>query len=106
MEELTVARLCDEVRSGQVIWSRHFTQRTFERDQPTANDVRFMLCEDEPWIMERYTERPGILIWATVESGRCGHVHCGYPPNAVIVTAYWPDTEPDEWLDDYRVRRR
>jgi len=105
MEEITLARLCDEIRTGAIIWSRHFTQRSFERNQPSSRDVRFVICEDEPVIMERYADRPAMLIWGMIESGRRAHVQCSSPPNAVVVTAYWPDTQPEEWDNDFRVRR-
>lgn len=87
-------------------WSNHFTKRLFERTQPTRQDVRYVLCEDEADVIDNTREDPrgqSCLIWGTV-GGRVAHVKCSYPPNPVIVTAYWPDTRPSEWTDDYRRR--
>ena len=104
MEELTLAQLCAEVREGEIEWSRHYGLQLFERDQPSRADIQFMLCEDDPSIRERYTQ--SCLIWGFVEAGRRGHVICTYPPGAKVVTAYWPDTDPDEWENDYRDAKR
>ena len=93
-----------EVRNGEITWTRHFSLQLFERDQPDRADVRYALCEDEPSIRERYEY--SCLIWGYVENGRRAHIISTYPPGAKIVTCYWPDTEPDEWENDYRDARR
>ena len=83
--------------------------RILTRQQPDRDDIRFLICDDEPEIIEDYDPRStdgyrrGCLILGKI-GGRGAHVHCAYPPSGVIVTAYWPDIEPDEWTDDYERR--
>lgn len=111
MMEWVVTLLCDEVRRGEIVWTGHWGRRTLERQQPDPAQVRYVLCDDAPEAIEhnepRWDDgwpRRSCLIWGVVQSGRVVHVDCVYPPRGKIVTAYWPDTEPDEWTDDYKWR--
>ena len=73
---------------------------------PDRRQIRYLLCDDEPEVIERNQGERGrsYLIWGIMEDERAGHVLCSDPPMAVVVTAYWPDTEPSEWARDYKRR--
>jgi hypothetical protein len=106
VNEALFAALCAEMQEGGVRWSRHYALRLFERSMPDRQQIRYLLCEDDAEIIERYANGRGrsCLIWGIMQNGRVGHVQCSYPPGAVVVTAYWPDTEPEEWADNYKRR--
>jgi hypothetical protein len=103
VNEALVAVLCAEVRDGSIYWSRHFTQRLFERTMPDRGQIRYLLCEDDAEVIEG-GHGQNCLIWGILTDGRVGHIVCSCPPSAIVVTAYWPDTEPEEWTDNYRRR--
>ncbi len=107
MDEQWIARLWDAVRTETLTFSRHYTIQLFVREQPGESDVEFVLCDDEPRVIEHYQARPNpetgrgsCLILGQVND-RPVHVNCSYPPDPVVITAYWPDTRPDEWTEDY-----
>ena len=90
-------------------YSRHFLIRLLERPQPTRDDIRYLLCDDDPAEIEengpRYEQgSSSSLVWGILRDGRVAHVLCSHPPDPVIITSYWPDTEPEEWADNYRRR--
>jgi hypothetical protein len=37
-------------------------------------------------------------------SGRALHVVLSYPPRPIVITVYWPDSQPNEWTSDFRKR--
>ena len=77
---------------------------------PERADIRYALCDDDPSELEEYEAKyedgsKSSLIWGILHDGRVAHILCSWPPDPVVVTAYWPDTEPDEWADtEYRTR--
>jgi hypothetical protein len=105
MNEALLAMLCAELQAGRLHWTEHYSQRLLERPTPTRSEIRYLLCDDEPEVIEPYGR--SCLIWGIMVDGRVGHVVCSHPPSAVVVTAYWPDdTEPWEWAENYRRRIR
>ena len=100
------AGLCYEIETGQIRWGEHFALRTLQRAQPDKADIQRGLCEDDPIIIEPYPDDPrgrSCLILAMV-GGRAAHIVCSFPPNATIITAYWPDLTPAKWIDHFRKR--
>ena len=109
MQDLLIHSLCTEAQGGTLVYSGHFGKRLFERPQPDRAGIRYLLCDDDPEIIESNLERPGwntYLIWGIIETGRVGHVLCSPPPRPKVITAYWPDTEPAEWANNYKRRVR
>jgi len=109
MQESLLAVLCAEAQEGALLYSRHYAQRLLERPMPDRSAILYMLCEDDPvQLEENEPTYPGgsqsSLIWGILQDGRVGHVLCSHPPDPVVITAYWPDTEPGEWVDNYRRR--
>lgn len=105
-----IGELCFDVASGSMRYSRHYYRRLQQR-RPTPNreDIRFLLCEDDPEVIEDCPNDyrgPRCLVWGTTNiNGRVGHVVCGYPPDSQVITAYFPaETEPEKWDDNYRIR--
>lgn len=110
MQEALLAVLCVEARQGGIRASEHYLQRILGREMPGPDDISYVLCEDQPEVIEENrpvheATRPSSLIWGIMENGRIGHIKCSHPPYPVLITAYWPDTEPDEWADDTYRRR-
>jgi len=108
VNEALIAVLCAEVAVGRLHWSGHYTRRLWERAMPDRAQIHYLLCEDDAEVRESDTDGRGrnCLIWGIMADGRVGHVLCSHPPNPVVVTAYWPDTEPEEWTDNYKQRIR
>jgi hypothetical protein len=110
MHQSVIATLCYEIPGNPAFWSGHFVKNLFKHDEhrPTRADVRHVLCDDDPEVIEDYPHDPrgrSCLIWGIVRD-RPLHVVGAYPPSSRVITAYWPDTEPDEWTDDYKRRAR
>lgn len=106
VEESTLAVLCSEVQSGDLRYSFHYAQQMFKRPMPNRDQIRYILCDDNPEIIEHNAgdsdaRGSSCLIWGIISEERIGHVLCSYPPNPVIITAYWPDTQPEKWTDDF-----
>ena len=108
VRESVVAALCAEARARRMQYSLHYVMRLFQRSMPTREEIAYILCGDDPQIIEENEDegRRSCLIWGIIADGRVGHVLFSYPPVPVVVTAYWPDTEPTEWDDNYRRRAR
>ena len=106
MNESVIAVLCKEAQAGELRFSRHYAMRLWERPMPDRGQIRYLLCADEPEVIERRRSEGGrsYLIWGIMEDERVGHVLCSDPPMAVVITAYWPDTEPFEWQSNYKRR--
>lgn len=105
MSQSVIPALCYEITEGNpAAWTGHFVHRLFTRTQPDFEDVLYLVCDDEPYILEDYPDDGrgrSCLIWGTVR-GRVAHVVCSYPPGPAVITAYWPD--PAEWTDNFRRR--
>jgi hypothetical protein len=104
--EAIIAALCDGVEHDLIEWSEHYTEQIPLRQQPRYDDIRHVQCEDDPRVIEHRRNDPrgpSCLIWGIVR-GRVAHVECSYAPALVLVTAYWPDTRPWKWTDNYRRR--
>ena len=107
-----IAGLYLDATSGSLRFSQHYVQRLLsQRPTPSQTEVRFLFCDDTPEIIEDYPQDPrgdSCLIWGETDSnGRIGHVQCTNPPDALIITAYFPaETEPEKWEDSYRRRAR
>lgn len=109
MQEALIPSLCTAAEARTLRYSTHYGERLFERPQPDRAAIQYLLCDDDPEIIESNTDRPGWnshLIWGIIEAGRVGHVLCSPPPRPKVITAYWPDTEPAEWADNYKRRVR
>ena len=106
-----IADLCLSATSGTLRYSQHYTQNFLSHATPSRDEIRFLLCDDAPEVIEDYPQRPKgsrCLIWGTTDGdSRIGHVVCANPPDSTVVTAYFPaETEPDKWEDNYRRRIR
>ncbi len=108
MEELASSQFCDAIRTDRMRWSDHFGEQVFE-GRPDKANVRFALCDDEPEILETSPEDrrgPSCVISGFAQTGRMLHVLCSIPPKEKAITAWWPDTHPWKWTDDFRSRRQ
>ena len=110
MNEQWIARIWDSIQTRTLKYSGHFAEQLFTRSQPERDDVRYIVCDDAPRIIEHYEARPhpltgrGSCLILGIVNGRAAHVNCSYPPDPVVITTYWPDTEPDEWADGFSRR--
>lgn len=106
MYDALLAVLCHEAREGKLRYSEHHSIRLYQRAVPDREQIRYLLCDDEPEVIESSEDERGRkhLIWGIMADGRAAHVQCSRPPNAKVVTAYWPDTEQSEWTEDYKRR--
>ena len=109
MYQSRIAKLCAAAASGSLIGMRHYTQKLMtRRATPNQEDIRFLLCEDAPEVIEDYPEdsRGALcLIRGETDSGRVGHVVCSCPPDYRVITAYFPaETQPLKWDSGYRIR--
>jgi hypothetical protein len=110
MFQSITATLCVEAETGRLRYSDHYADQLFSRPTPNRLEIRFLLCDDAPAVIEDYLHDPrgrSCLIWGIMGNHRVGHILCSAPPNSLVVTAYWPaETEPDEWEENYQRRRR
>jgi hypothetical protein len=111
MYEERIAELCRAASNGIMRPRSHYKRRLKSRPSPNEQDILFILCDDNPEVIEDNPfDSPSscCLVWGTTADGRIGHVLCGYYPEYTIITAYFPaETEPYKWEDEeYRVRRR
>jgi hypothetical protein len=109
MFESRIAVLSLDAFSDLLRYSQHYTQQLLSRPTPSQAEIRFLLWDDHPQVIEDYPRDPrggSCLIWGTTDScGRVGHVICANPPDSRVITAYFPaETEPDKWEDNYRRR--
>lgn len=109
MDASGIAVLCVEAEQGKLLYRVHVAERSIKRDQPGRNDITHILCYDTATVIEPYPNDPrgkSCLIWGTIANGRIGHIVCGYPPNSLVITTYWPDSDPQRWEDlEYTIRR-
>jgi hypothetical protein len=107
--EAQLAALAVAVRSGDFYLSKHYERdRLIDPLRPRTTEIVVGIGSGDTSLVEDYPNHPygpAMLVRGEV-NGRAIHVECSYPPrDVIIVTAYWPDTEPDEWNDDYTERR-
>lgn len=107
--EVLITDLCQEAKSGALRYSSHYADQMFLRPTPPRSQIRHMLCEDSPVVIEDYPDDikgSSCLVWGIMEDGRIGHVQLRHPPNSLVVTAYIPaETRPDKWEDNFQQRR-
>ena len=111
MNDNLLVSLSLEAFSDSLEYSNHYNQQLLARPTPSKAEIRFLLWEDRPEILEDYPQDPRggcCLIWGTTDdNGRVGHIVCAYPPVSRVITAYFPDeTESEEWECNYRRRRQ
>ena len=104
-----IADLSLDAAAGRLRYSRHYRQRLPARPTPNQSEIRFMLCNDDPQVIEDYPEDSRgsscLIRGETDIDGRVGHLLCSNPPDSLIITAYFPgETEPEEWDTDYWTR--
>ena len=65
---------------------------------PDTDDIDYVLLRDEPKIIEEEYHRNSYtyLIWGIMGSRRIAHVLLSEPPDCQIITAYWPDIQPEK----------
>ena len=109
MDITGIAVLCVEAQAGRLLYREHVGVRNLQRDQPDRDDISYILCDNDPQIIEPYPDDPrgrSCLVWGTIVSGRIAHVQSNYPPGRWVITTYWPDLET-KWLPpEYKVRIR
>jgi hypothetical protein len=108
MYEALLVILCQEAREDSLKYSEHHSLRLFQRRVPDKKEIEYLLCDDEPEVIESGKDERGRnhLIWGIMADGRVAHVLCSRPPSAKVITAYWPDMEPEEWSENYKRRIR
>lgn len=94
---------CEDFRASRIRYTRHYLDQILERDQPDRADLRFMVCDDDPEAIE-YNSDGTSLIWGMASTGRIGHALFTGSPRAVVVTAYWPDSQPQKWTKEFKER--
>ena len=108
MWEAAIAVLCIEAREGRIFYHPHYAEGLFARDQPSRQDTDHLLYDDSPEVIEQNEELPprrrSLLIWGIMDYGRQAHLLCVGPPQCMVITAYWPDTEPYKWTLGYKRR--
>ena len=112
MNESRLEAIRAAIIAGEWRLSDHYTEDYLltGEDRPSTDQIEAALTDIESRFVKGeesvpHPYGPCSLVRGIVE-GRWIHVKCSYPPNPVVViTAYWPDTEPDEWVDNYLERR-
>jgi hypothetical protein len=108
--ESRLAGIAAAVSVGEYRFSEHYIQDNLPNpDRPRQRHVVEALTSNGSRIIEddpRHHYEPCVLILSEA-ANRAIHVESTYPPRfVVIITAYWPDTQTDEWTDDTYSRRR
>ena len=106
---MRLSALAFAAMSETLFYTNHYEQRVRKRPTPSKSDIRFMLCDDSPMIIEEnsdHREGQTCLIWAQRADGCIGHLVCRNDSSNVVVTAYFPEeTNPEKWDDDYITRK-
>ena len=103
-----ITELCREASSGALRYSSHYAEQMFSRPTPPRSQIRYMLCEDSPKVIEDYPDDkpyPSCLIYGNTFSQEPVHSVWAYNQEnrwAVVITVYRPD--PQRWID-WRTRR-
>jgi len=90
--------------ADRLMTSGHYERRLSQREMPDLNQIKYLLCQDQPMIIEEEFHRDSLthLVWGIMGTGRVGHILLSEPPESIVITAYWPDSEAHKWRDlDY-----
>lgn len=89
---------------GEHRFTLHALERCMERNisPDVIKKVVFSGEVIESYPLDKYG--PSCLICGSSEDGRILHVQCSIDP-VLIITAYDPTLEPDEWSNDFKRRR-
>ena len=105
MNEARLAAIAAAIRAGNLRYSGHgLIQMGVRGIDPVELETALSLEETE--IIEDYPsdQRGPSCLVLTHTGGRALHVTLSYSPEPTVITAYWPDSRPDEW--DAAFRRR
>jgi hypothetical protein len=105
LQGLLVA-ICATVQAGEARFSEHFLFDHPERGI-SVTQAEQVLCDAGSEVIDRRREnvrRASLLVLGSL-SGRAVHIVVSEAPHVVIITAYWPDSEPGAWTADFRSRR-
>ena len=91
-------------------FSAHYYSRYNARPTPSEEEIKFLLWDDDPEVIEDYPNDPRgpscLIMGITGQTGRIAHIVCAYPPESSVITAYFPaETRPERWDGDYRNRQ-
>ena len=107
MIEARLAAIVAEARQGEIEVTTHRAQDA-RPDRPRTADVLTVLRSGAIEQIEDYPGDPrgaSCLLLGSV-AGRAIHMLVTYPPDVVLITAYYPDTRRHEWTPDFRRRVR
>ena len=110
MNENRIAALSLAAFSGTLDFSLHYYSKFYARPTPSEEEIRFLLWDDYPEIIEDYPNDPRgpscLIIGTTDLNGRIAHIVCADSPKLAVITAYFPaETRPDKWSDNFRNRQ-
>ena len=106
MYEARLAAIVIAVREGEHDFADHALDQMRIRQISVAT-LETALCDGDPEVIEDYPDDPrgtSCLVRCIAATGRVLHVHVTYPPYPRIVTAYWPDSQPEKWDAGFRRR--
>jgi hypothetical protein len=97
---------------GAAIIAREHNYRAHAEEQLQDRSIGRVALEDallegEPEIIEDYPDAvygPCCIVWCITRTGRALHVLVSYPPRPSIITAWWPDEQPERWSRDFKRR--
>ncbi len=95
------------MRAGEARFSDHFLLNHPDR-AISIEQAEAVLCDPAAESIERHRDRqwgPTVLVYGVID-GRAVHVLCSEPPEVTVITAWWPDSQPEKWSKDYRRRAR
>lgn len=99
-----IAKLYAAASANTLEFTNHYYSKVRKRPTPSEAEIRFILCDDAPEIIEHYPD-DSCLIWGTTQSNQIGHIVCAYDPPLRVVTSYFPsETHPWKWTGDFRIR--
>ena len=107
--------ICEQLESDTDVYSTHHGIQQLARPTPTRAEIRYMMCDDDPQVIERWAGDPNdvrgdkasFLVGGIMTDGRIGHTLCMWPPDSFVITAWWPaETQPEKWVDaEFKIRR-
>lgn len=93
------------IEEDKIQWSGHILTRLQQRNIKIKDIIKCINCGE---IIEYYSSDypfPSCLILGRCENNRAIHVVCSLGDNNIwMITAYYPNI--DEWLEDFKIRRR
>jgi len=112
MYEARLAAIVTAIWEGEHRYTAHATDMLQERGVLALGFEQAMMVGDLE-IIEDYreydpddpTSRPCSLVRGML-TGRVFHTVITYPPTPLVITFYWPDTEPQRWDTGFRRRLR